>query len=112
MSLTDLYQAQGILGEAEWEDFMGHLRTELPTTFRVTGSRAYVPFRIAKVASAESSCTVWNRPYKVSLTIRSHAESINDIIKTAYVPNMQNVEYEGKRYGPPEQISWYVMFPA
>jgi multisite-specific tRNA:(cytosine-C5)-methyltransferase len=27
--------------EAEWEDFLNILRTELPTTFRVTGSREH-----------------------------------------------------------------------
>ncbi|WWC87043.1 uncharacterized protein L201_001928 [Kwoniella dendrophila CBS 6074] len=38
---------------------------------------------------------------------RAHAETINDIIKNTYVPNMQNVEFEGKKYDPPSQLSWY-----
>nr|XP_019005307.1 multisite-specific tRNA:(cytosine-C5)-methyltransferase [Kwoniella mangroviensis CBS 8507]OCF68768.1 multisite-specific tRNA:(cytosine-C5)-methyltransferase [Kwoniella mangroviensis CBS 8507] len=38
---------------------------------------------------------------------RAHAETINDIIKKTYVPNMQNVEFEGRKYEPPSQLSWY-----
>ncbi|OCF37458.1 multisite-specific tRNA:(cytosine-C5)-methyltransferase [Kwoniella heveanensis CBS 569] len=38
---------------------------------------------------------------------RAHAETINDIIKESYVPNMQNVEFEGKKYDPPSQLPWY-----
>ncbi|OWT39580.1 multisite-specific tRNA:(cytosine-C5)-methyltransferase [Cryptococcus neoformans Bt1] len=38
---------------------------------------------------------------------RAHAETINDIIKDTYVPNMQNVEFEGKKYNPPTQLAWY-----
>lgn len=34
-------QAQGIVPEGEWDAFVNSLRTELPTTFRVTGSRAH-----------------------------------------------------------------------
>ena len=33
------YKAQGILSEDEWAPFMDAMRTPLPTTFRVTGSR-------------------------------------------------------------------------
>ncbi|GFZ46615.1 Multisite-specific tRNA:(cytosine-C(5))-methyltransferase [Saitozyma sp. JCM 24511] len=72
----EFYKAQGLLSSEEWEAFMDHLRTELPTTFRVTGSRA-------------------------------HAITINDLIKDKYVPTMQNVEWEGKKYPPPQQLSWY-----
>ena len=36
------------------------------------------------------------------------AETINDIIKSTYVPAMQNVELEGQRIEPPKQLSWYV----
>ncbi|KAK8846869.1 hypothetical protein IAR55_005959 [Kwoniella newhampshirensis] len=38
---------------------------------------------------------------------RAHAETINDIIKTAYVPNMLDVEFEGKKIDPPSQLAWY-----
>jgi multisite-specific tRNA:(cytosine-C5)-methyltransferase len=37
---TDL-QAQNIVPEGEWDAFLDSLRTELPTTFRVTGSREH-----------------------------------------------------------------------
>ena len=33
------YKAQGILSDDEWASFMDAMRTPLPTTFRVTGSR-------------------------------------------------------------------------
>ncbi|KNE57886.1 hypothetical protein AMAG_04731 [Allomyces macrogynus ATCC 38327] len=35
------YKAQGILSEAEWDTFMTSLKSQLPTTFRFTGSRSY-----------------------------------------------------------------------
>ena len=35
-----IIQAQGIVPEDEWEAFMTSLKADLPTTFRVTGSRA------------------------------------------------------------------------
>ncbi|KAL7418626.1 tRNA (cytosine-5-)-methyltransferase ncl1 [Cryptotrichosporon argae] len=35
------YKAQGVVSEAEWDSFLAILKTELPTTFRVTGSRAH-----------------------------------------------------------------------
>ncbi|KAJ9113206.1 hypothetical protein QFC22_006045 [Naganishia vaughanmartiniae] len=34
------YQAQELMGMEEWEEFKGALKRDLPTTFRVTGSRA------------------------------------------------------------------------
>ena len=36
------YKAQGILPQEEWTPFMEAMRTPLPTTFRVTGSRQWV----------------------------------------------------------------------
>jgi hypothetical protein len=36
----------------------------------------------------------------------SHAITINNLIKDKYVPTMQNVEWEGKKYPPPQQIPW------
>lgn len=38
--LTRHVQAQGIIPEGEWVDFMKALSTPLPTTFRFTGSRS------------------------------------------------------------------------
>ncbi|WVO13356.1 hypothetical protein L204_100971 [Cryptococcus depauperatus] len=76
LAFEQYYKAQGIMTPEEWPQFMESMKTELPLTFRVTGSRA-------------------------------HAETINDMIKTIYVPNMQNVEFEGKTYAPPLQLPWY-----
>jgi len=39
---SSYYQAQNIIPEDEWESFMDALRTPLPTTFRVAGSRQCV----------------------------------------------------------------------
>jgi multisite-specific tRNA:(cytosine-C5)-methyltransferase len=36
----EYYKAQGIMGDDEWPEFLEALRRELPTTFRITGSRA------------------------------------------------------------------------
>ncbi|EGO03524.1 hypothetical protein SERLA73DRAFT_101720 [Serpula lacrymans var. lacrymans S7.3] len=36
---SNYYKAQNIMPDSEWEEFMGALRTPLPTTFRVAGSR-------------------------------------------------------------------------
>nr|XP_031858166.1 uncharacterized protein CI109_006408 [Kwoniella shandongensis]KAA5525238.1 hypothetical protein CI109_006408 [Kwoniella shandongensis] len=38
---------------------------------------------------------------------RAHADTINDIIRTAYVPNMLDVEFEGNKIEPPSQLAWY-----
>jgi multisite-specific tRNA:(cytosine-C5)-methyltransferase len=40
-------------------------------------------------------------------TDRSDAETINDIIKSTYVPEMQDVEVDGLRIEPPMQLPWY-----
>ena len=37
-----------------------------------------------------------------------HAETINAIIKDAYVPTMLSVQVDDKTYGPPSQIPWSV----
>lgn len=78
--------------ESEWEPFYEALRTELPVTFRVTGSRAWV-----------------SRPRWVThgADRGRHADIINETIKSKYLPSMQSITWEGKTYGPPEQIEWY-----
>ncbi|ORY27062.1 S-adenosyl-L-methionine-dependent methyltransferase [Naematelia encephala] len=76
VGFEEYYKSQNIMTEDEWPAFLAACREELPTTFRVTGSRA-------------------------------HAETINDLIKTKYVPTMQNVEWEGVKYDPPTQMEWY-----
>jgi multisite-specific tRNA:(cytosine-C5)-methyltransferase len=40
-------------------------------------------------------------------TDSSDAETINDIIKSTYVPEMQDVEVDGPRIEPPKQLPWY-----
>ena len=40
-------------------------------------------------------------------TDSSDAETINDIIKSTYVPEMQDVEVDGLRIEPPMQLPWY-----
>ncbi|KAI9596681.1 S-adenosyl-L-methionine-dependent methyltransferase [Syncephalis fuscata] len=37
--LESYYKEQNVVPEEEWESFLTYLRTELPTTFRVTGTR-------------------------------------------------------------------------
>ncbi|KAK4686597.1 hypothetical protein P7C73_g3530, partial [Tremellales sp. Uapishka_1] len=75
-AFEEYYRAQNIIPDKEWEPFLSTLKTELPLTFRVTGSRA-------------------------------HAETINNLIKTAYVPTMQNVIVDGTSYDPPQSLPWY-----
>jgi multisite-specific tRNA:(cytosine-C5)-methyltransferase len=41
---TSYYKAQHIIPEEEWDQFIEALRRPLPTTFRIAGSREYVPF--------------------------------------------------------------------
>lgn len=41
-NFSKYYQAQNLVPESEWEDFLEALRRPLPTTFRVAGSRQYV----------------------------------------------------------------------
>jgi hypothetical protein len=40
------YQAQPMLDADAWPAFMEALRTPLPTTFRITGTRTYEPARL------------------------------------------------------------------
>lgn len=35
------FQAQNIIPESEWDDFMATFRRDLPSTFRITGTRRY-----------------------------------------------------------------------
>ncbi|ORX34458.1 S-adenosyl-L-methionine-dependent methyltransferase [Kockovaella imperatae] len=72
----EYYKGQGILSEEEWTPFLESLKNDLPTTFRITESRA-------------------------------HASVINDMIKTRFLPEMQNVELDGKKFDPPFQIPWF-----
>lgn len=60
----EYYKAENIIGTDEWSDFMATLKRDLPTTFRVTGSRA-------------------------------HADSLNEIIKSKYLPELQRVHELG-----------------
>lgn len=43
----------------------------------------------------------------VLLTCLRHADTINETIKSKYLPIMQSITWEGRTYGPPEQIEWY-----
>lgn len=45
---------------------------------------------------------------RVGSDLISHAETINDIVKSTYVPTLQDVELDGVRIAPPKQIPWYV----
>ena len=46
-------------------------------------------------------------PIHKTETDSSDAETINDIIKATYVPEMQDVEVDGLRIEPPMQLPWY-----
>lgn len=88
-------QAQNIIDSAQLDAIFAHFRTPLPTTFRVTGSRAYVP-----------SLT----DYRVHSTLaHSNVEDVNDLIKTVHVPELSDVVYEGQKQDPPQQIPWYAL---
>ncbi|KAJ7221845.1 S-adenosyl-L-methionine-dependent methyltransferase [Mycena haematopus] len=84
---TTYYRSQKIVPEDEWDVFMESLRTPLPTTFRVAGSRQrMVPW--AHVA-------------------RRTAQSLNATLRDTHVPTLSNVEFEGQSIPPPVQIPWY-----
>ncbi len=75
----------------------------LPRKFE-EGSTPYLPCdRLSGVGLHQLLCTGLNSTSR-------HAETINAIIKDAYVPTMQKVEVDEKTYGPPSQIPWSV-FP-
>jgi hypothetical protein len=38
----------------------------------------------------------------------SNAETINDIIKATYVPELQDIEIDGLKIEPLQQLPWYV----
>ena len=37
--LLNIFKAQKVVPEEEWDEFMSALRRELPSTFRITGTR-------------------------------------------------------------------------
>lgn len=41
--MEEYYKAQNIMSEEEWPTFWNHLKVTLPTTFRITGTRRFVP---------------------------------------------------------------------
>lgn len=89
------YKAQNILPDTEWEDFLKSLRTPLPTTFRVAGSRQWVPF----LSSHQEVVDLMSRA----------ARLLNDTIKETHVPHLAGVTFEGEVVSPPSQISWYMV---
>jgi hypothetical protein len=44
MRFSAYYQAQGIVPDEEWETLLNSLRTPLPTSFRIAGSRQYAVY--------------------------------------------------------------------
>lgn len=43
VQMEEYYKAQNIMSEEEWPVFWNHLKVTLPTTFRITGTRRFVP---------------------------------------------------------------------
>ncbi|ELU39994.1 tRNA (cytosine-5-)-methyltransferase [Rhizoctonia solani AG-1 IA] len=73
------YKAAGIVPETEWDEFWASLKIILPTTFRVTGSRA----------------------------LPRTAQELNSIIKEQYVPSLKGIEFEGQEVQPyPDGLGW------
>lgn len=64
----------------------------------VTSNRATIDFPSHRIKSVSHGLGAG--------LIYSHAETINDIIKTTYMPTMQEVELEGIRVDPPKQLGW------
>ena len=79
----------------------GHpARKRVGGIYGITQNRAAFDFPSHRIQSVSSA-----------MSARAHnrdAETINDIIKSTYVPAMQDVELEGQRIEPPKQLSWYV----
>lgn len=86
---------------------MGSLKRELPTTFRVTGSRASV-----FTSRCSSRILPGTKPLPIVHVLRfyihrSHAQSINDHITTTFTPMLQNVVLDGETQPAPKQLEWY-----
>lgn len=95
------YKAQNIVPEEEWETFLDALRQHLPTTFRVAGSRQYVP-RDIRICCAGTWCD--------DVAIFRTANTLNATIKDVHVPSLSGVVFEGLEIPPPVQIPWYVVY--
>lgn len=49
-AFVSYYKAQGIVAsEEEWDELFAVLRTDLPTTFRITGSKKYVSYEMMDI---------------------------------------------------------------
>ncbi|KAG1832871.1 hypothetical protein DFJ58DRAFT_847926, partial [Suillus subalutaceus] len=90
---TTMIAAQHIIPEEEWDQFMETLRRPLPTTFRIAGSREYVPFRSSIPNPNDGGVRI--------------AHALNDAIKKTYVPLLSDVVFEGDVIPPPSRIPWY-----
>lgn len=90
-SFSAYYKAQNIIPDDEWEPFMEALRTHLPTTFRVAGSR---------------QCVLGLCSRSLDLMRHRIAHTLNEIIKNTYVPTLSDAVYEGQKIPPPVQIPW------
>jgi multisite-specific tRNA:(cytosine-C5)-methyltransferase len=89
------YKAQNIVPEEEWEAFLESLRTHLPTTFRVAGSRQCVTTVLESLSSSD-----WEG---------RTANTLNATIRDVHVPGLSNVEFEGQQILPPVQLPWCVL---
>lgn len=90
------YRTQNILPDDEWDKFLNAMREPLPTTFRVAGSRQYVP--------SNTLCI----PFLIYFNAYRAARLLNDTIKDVHAPHLAGVTFEGELVEPPVQISWYV----
>lgn len=97
-SFEKYYKAQKIIAdtegeESEWRQFMKSLKTELPTTFRITGSKTCVrrPGNLADVADPAGLRT---------------AQDLNDVVRNTYIPFLSGLHHQGEPVEPPEQIPW------
>ena len=91
------YKAQKIVPEAEWEPLMKALREPLPSTFRITGNRLFVP--------SSSSSLTWYLNHETERLAQALKRSITE----SYIPQLESTTFEGEPLPVPASIPWYVL---
>jgi multisite-specific tRNA:(cytosine-C5)-methyltransferase len=92
--LESYYAKQEIVPPEELQEIFKAFREPLPTTFRVTGSRAY--------AHASFCCPPFDSGGRTM-------QETNHTIKDDYVPFLTGVVFEGNNVEPPTQIPWFAL---
>jgi len=95
-----MWQAQGIVPEAEWEEFIKAMRAPLPATFRITGTRrSSSSLNCLNLDDDDAKCDACG--------VGSEAFELRDLLKKRYFSKLEGLEIDGVKVSVPTQLPWY-----